>query len=295
MKFKHKVIHKIAKIIRKVDLAQYSSTKKDERISPPFKLVFFTGENGLDYLNASLISVYKFWGKLPEISIVSDGTPIENIRKGLIKWPKKVDIFSWEQCALSFKDKGNIHLYNYASTELIGKKLIGLLYCAQQSPILYSDSDVLWFNSPTEINLDFSLTPQIKMSRDIGFFYTKELLQNLNEEKCLTTTPFNSGVMFLSGDLTVFPKWNNLSEFLGKGKNLGWFSEQTTFAILNNFFGPDNFFRPDEVLIKVDDAYSAKYTRKEHPTILARHYVNVKATTFWRDFLFIFSKKIRLQ
>jgi len=291
MKLQHRIILRTAKSIEAVNLAAHYKLKEDNRETTPFKLVFFTGASGLNYLNSSLISIYKFWKKIPEICIVSDGTPKDVLNKGLIKWPKIVDIFSWEECALSFKEKGNTHLYNYATNVLIGKKLTGLLYCAEKFPILYSDTDVLWLNSPSEIEFDTNRKPQIKMSNDIGFFYTKELLENLNEQNCFNTTPYNSGVMFLNGDFSVYPKWKALSEYLGTHHNMGWFSEQTTFAILNNFFNPNNFFKRDEVLINVDDAYSLKYTKKKYPNVLARHYVNVKGTTFWRDFTYMFFKK----
>jgi hypothetical protein len=291
MKLQHRIILRTAKTIQAVNLAQHYKLKEDNRETTPFKLVFFTGASGLNYLNSSLISVHKFWKQLPDICIVSDGTSIDVLKKGLIKWSKKVHIFSWEECALSFKEKGNTYLYDYATNVLIGKKLIGLLYCAEKFPILYSDTDVLWLNSPSGLDFDSSHKPQIKMSKDIGFFYTKELLDNLKEQSCFDTTPFNSGVMYLSGNFSVYPKWKALSEYLGTHDNMGWFSEQTTFAILNNFFNPDNFFTTDEVLIKVDDVYSLKYTRKKYPNVLARHYVNVKGTTFWRDFTYIFFKK----
>ena len=288
MKFKHKVINKIAFAIHRAKLANHYIIKKDGRLNSPFKLVFFSGERDLDYLNSSLISVYKCWNELPDIYIISDGTPIEKIRTGLIKWPKKIEILSWEECAIDYKEKGNNNLYNYALNSLSGKKLVGILYCVEKFPVLYSDSDVLWLNSPKDFDLNFNLKPEIKMSQDVDFFYSKQMLESLNEEKCLNTIPYNSGVMLLSGEISSFPNWKSFCETLGTYNSSHWFEEQTAFAILSNYFNPNNFFSPTEVLIKIDDEYSLKYTKKEFPNILARHYVNVKTTAFWRDFIFIF-------
>jgi hypothetical protein len=291
MKIKQKIFFKTFEFVSKSRLAHYYELKNDDRPLPPFKLVFFCGSKNINYLNASLISVYKNWKKLPELCIVSDGSPVEDIRKNLVKWPREVEIVSWQQCANYFKEQGNQHLYAYACNELLGKKLVGIMYCGAKSPILYSDSDVLWFNSPKEIDSVDISGPQIKMCHDIGHFYTEKLLQVVNEEKCLANTPFNSGVIYLSGEFSSFPKWAALCEFLGTNKELGWFSEQTSFAILKNHFKPAESFRLTEVLIKVDDEFSLRDTRKLYPDIFARHYVNKKSTTFWRDFVYMFFKR----
>ena len=291
MILKHKIYHKISDAIRNGNIHRIYRIKDDKRPPSDFKLIFFCGSSGISYLNASLISVHKFWKKLPEICIISDGSPIEDIKSKLIKWPRKVTVYTWQECAQYFLDKGDKDLYTYASNEVIGKKLIGVMYCAEKFPVLYSDSDILWFNSPTEMKLDFNLKPQIKMSIDIDYFYTKPLLSEMNEEKCLTTKPFNSGVVFLNGSFSGFPKWESLCKFLGTNKNLGWFSEQTSFAMFNNHFNPDNYFSSEEILIKIDDEYNLRYTYKDNKKILARHYVHIKSTTFWRDFIYMLFRK----
>ena len=287
MQFKHRLLLKVAVIIRASKLVKYCSINNDERATTPFKLVFFCGEKGLDYLNASLFSVYKHWKKLPEVCIISDGSPVENIEKGLLKWPRQIKVVSWQECALGFKEVGDINLYNYAANELLGKKFVGILHFAKQGPVLYSDSDILWHNSPTELDFNLGLKPQIRMSEDVAHFYTDGLLKALGEEKCLETTAFNSGVVFLNGEFSSYSKWKSLCEYLGTNKSIGWFTEQTSFAILKNHFRPEDFFKLNEILIKVDDEYSLKSTRKLYPNILARHYVNVKVTTFWRDFFYM--------
>lgn len=288
MNFKHKLFFKLGETIKASKLSKYYSLKNDERLNAPFNLIFFCGGSGLDYLNASLVSVYKYWKKLPDIYIVSDGTPKDVIKNGLIKWPRKVVVYSWQECAEYFKQNGNVELYEYASNELLGKKLVGIMYCAKDTPVLYADSDILWHNSPTEMEFNYDLKPQIKMSQDIAHFYTMPLLEALDEKKCLDNTPFNSGLVFLNGEFSSFPKWKALCKFLSTHRNLGWFTEQTSFAILNNYFNPNSYFKLSEVLIKVDDEFSLKSTKKLFPNILARHYVNKKATTFWRDFLYMF-------
>lgn len=292
LSFKNKVFYKGIQGIRLLNISRFYKIKDDNRETANFKLLYFCGRNGIEYLNASLISVYKNWGKLPELVIVTDGTPKEFFKEKLIKWPRKVNILSWEECALSFKDEGNINLYNYAANKLYGKKYAGILYCAKRFPVLYSDSDILWFNYPTEFDAKAELKNQIIMSEDIDYFYENNIFKTLNEEHCLENKPLNAGVIYLNGQFSSFPKWKELCEFLGKNEGLGHFTEQTCLAILNNYFNPHTYLTNKRVLIKIDDAFSTKYTLKDNPAILARHYVSVKDTTFWRDFFIMTIKNL---
>ncbi len=291
MKFKHKVIHKLAAFVRAINIPKLFSIKKNDiRQSPPFTLVFFCGAKGLNYLNASLVSVYKHWKKIPEIFIITDGTPEKDIKKELIHWPKKISVISWLECADSFRLEGNDDLYAFACNELFGKKFVGVMYCAKRFCTLYSDSDILWFNSPEVIGIDCNKKPAILMGKDFDHFYAKEFLASIDESSILNNAPLNSGLIYANGDFSTFPKWKQFCFFLANNKDLG-FSEQTAFAILSNYFNPGNFFKPNEILIKLHDDFSLKYTRKEHPDAIARHYVSTKWTTFWRDITYMFLRK----
>lgn len=285
MKFKHKLFLKITSIIRRSKLVYYFSIKNDKKGNIPFKLVFFCGEYGLSYLNASLISVYKHWDKIPDIFIVSDGTPLIKIRKGLIKWPKNIDIISWRECAEYFKNNGNNDLYEYACKDLWGKKFVAINYCAQRFPTLYSDTDILWFSSPKIEELT-TKTPILMMCQDISHCYSDEMLIELHQQNLNETEPLNAGLIYANGNFSSFDKWKSLCNYLSvKPDNR---TEQTSFAILNNYYNPKVFFKLTEILIKIDDEFNLKYTKKSSPKILARHYVHVKATTFWRDFVYMF-------
>lgn len=294
MSIKSKIYYKLIQGIRLLNISRFYKLADDKRETTPFKLLYFCGQTGIDYLNASLVSVYKNWLKLPELVIVTDGMPIDDFKIQLIRWPRKVSILSWEECALAFKNEGNIDLYNYALNNIWGKKFVGILFCAEKFPVLYSDSDVLWFNYPKEIGQEFNLNLQIVMSEDIDYFYEKDILEGLCEEDCLKMKPLNAGIIYLNGQFSSFPKWKRLNELLGKSINSRLFTEQTSFAVLHNYFNPNTYWREDSILIKIDDRFSAKYTLKNYPDITARHYVSVKDTTFWRDFAIMSFKRSRI-
>lgn len=287
MTLKRKIFFTIGSIIRRTIPVHLYPIRKDKRKTTPFKLVFFCGEKGLSYLNASLISVYKYWKELPDIVIISDGTPFNKIEKQLIKWPKKIELISWEETAEYFKNNGNKELYDYASKDLWGKKFVGILYCALQSPTLYSDTDILWF-SPPALKVDPNEIV-LKMCQDISHCYSNEMLQELNLLEINNKAPLNAGLIYANGDFSGYKDWAALTRYLSTKPDFR--TEQTSFAILNNYFNSEDYFKPTEILIKIDDELSLTFTKKVNPSIQARHYVHVKPTTFWRDFLHIFFKK----
>jgi hypothetical protein len=250
------------------------------------------GKEGQRYLNASLTSVYLFWDSLPEVIVISDGTPLHNI----VAWPRKLEVISWKKAYDHFHGNGNADLCAYADRLVYGKKFISLVYLSQQSPILYSDTDVLWYATP-EISSIPTDAPYVKMGSDVASgYYAGSMLESLGEDKCRDNIPFNAGLMYLKGDLSTYPKWPELCRHLGSyqaPKGITDYSEQTAFAILANHFNATSYWTHSEVLIRIDDHYGLQFTLKHSPGIMARHYVNTRPVAFWRDFVYIcFNKKL---
>ena len=263
-------------------MAKIFKVKTDNRPVSTFKLVFFCGSM-VEYLNASLVSVYKNWDTIPEIIIVTDGTPTELIKNKLIKWPQKIEIQTWEYCCKGINYQGKDELYQYAAKNIWGKKFSSICYYSEKYPILYSDTDILWFAPP--IIEDFKKGTIIKMCQDVGYYYSTLLLDALQQQHIFNYTPLNAGLIYANGNISSFPQWQQLTNYLVQ--NPEHFSEQTAFAILNNYFNPGINFKREEIFIQIDDMYSMKYTKKYYPKIWARHYVNLKSTCFWRDFVYL--------
>lgn len=281
MVLKEKLYYYFARVIMLLNISKWYKIKRGTRSITPYKLVYFCGRRETAYLNASLASVYKNWSNIPEVVIVTDGTPAEFIKERLIKWPVQVDVLTWKDCAAYFRNSGNEELASYAERELWGKKFASVLYCSHHFPSLYTDSDILWFKDPGTI--DTSIKPVIRMSQDVDFFYSEKMLETLQEKNCLQTTPFNAGMIYTNGEFSSFPKWEEMCNYLNTLPDHR--TEQTAFAVLNNYFNKGSYYSNKEVLIRIDDTYSLKYTLKDNPDIKARHYVSVKHTTYWRDFL----------
>lgn len=272
--------------IRRSRLHRLFSLKDDGRPTFPHKLVYMCGREGQRYLNASLTSVYLFWDSLPEVIVISDGTPLRDI----VKWPRKLEVISWKDAYRHFADEGNQDLCRYADRLVFGKKFISLVDLARQTPILYSDTDVLWYSTPDLRGTDPG-TPVVKMGSDVGSgYYSGSLLEGLEEHRCNDNVPLNAGLMYLNGDLSAYPKWSELCRRLADDRPEAGgldFTEQTAFAILANHFNAASYFTQREILIRTDDTYALKYTLKHSPGIIARHYVNTRRVAFWRDFAYI--------
>lgn len=278
--------------IRRSQLHRIFRLKNDDRPTFPHKLVYMCGREGQRYLNASLTSVYLFWDSLPEVIVITDGTPLNNI----VSWPRKLEVISWEKAYTYFREQGNLDLCRYADRLVYGKKFISLVYLAHQSPILYSDTDVLWYSTPQLAGIPTGDTHVIMGSDIAGGYYSSSMLESLGEDRCLDNIPFNAGLMYLGGDLSSYPKWPELCQQLATHKPPTGsmdYTEQTAFAILANHFNAAAYFKPGEVLIRTDDFYRLGYTLKHSPGIMARHYVNTRPVAFWRDFVYIcFNKKL---
>jgi len=282
---------RIGQIIRICSRFFQTKLKDDNRKTSDFKVMFFCGETGIPYLNKSLLSIYKSWKTLPEILIFTDGAVPEKILKNIVNWPKKINIKIWEEAANYYKLKGNQQLYNYAVNEIWGKKFVSVLYASEKFRILYSDTDVLWFKEPEIKTDELNKCSSMKMMLDIKHCYDEKFIAQLQiKEEMYTNKPLNAGVIYASGDFSNFPKWKDLCNYLYNNNepHLTNRHEQTSFAILNNYFGSE--WSKNEIFLEVDDInefYPLKY-KKEYKSFFARHYVNTKSWLFWRDYLLFF-------
>ena len=145
--------------IRRSRLHRLFSLREDGRPAFPHKLVYGCAEEKAKrYLNASLTSVYLFWDSLPEVIVISDGTPLRNI----VQWPRKLEVISWKEAYRHFTDEGNHDICRYADRLVYGKKFASLIYLAQQTPLLYSDTDVLWYSTPDISSISPGIPPMSK-------------------------------------------------------------------------------------------------------------------------------------
>lgn len=251
-------------------------------------LLLFTGHKGAKMMKAVLLSIYYNWEKIPRLTIVSDGTPKEILQAALQFWPYPYEIKSWEDCAAWHRAKGRKAIIEFAHVNPYARKLLSVLAEAEQRPIFYCDTDVLWFGEP---RLPAPSTNQctMRISRDNAHHYHPPAIRYLNREDLLEKPAVNCGVVYLSGSVyDHYPDFESLMRFMRIFNEP--FSEQTTFALLADRLG--DTWSLDEIILTTKDMHWPLIPRYLFSgTRIARHHVATKHSWFWRDALFILLRK----
>lgn len=245
-----------------------------------FRFLSMTGARHLEMLNQCLISLHNTWKSRPELIIYSDGSlSIPDLKKKFNWWKGKIKYGSQEDILRWTEKSGFVSLHNFAIREAVGRKLSCLLLEAEASPVLWCDTDILWYkqleNPDTKSNL------QIQVSEDYQSAYDGSI-----SEKCpelLQNPPFvNTGLVYLNTQLLSENQLGKWIELLGEKPN--HFTEQTFLAIAVKLL-ESKMWGLSEIACLQSDRFelSPSYIGK---TWYARHYVGPVRHLFWRDSFF---------
>jgi len=279
-------------------------------------LLLFSGYKGAKMMKAVLLSIYYNWDKIPRLTLVSDGTPREVLQAALQFWPYPYEIKSWKDCAAWHRCKGRQAIIDFAHVNPYARKLLSVLAEAEQRPVLYCDTDVLWFREPrlpdptsqpspdptsqpatdptSQPATDPSPIPSpnrctMRISHDNTHHYHPPAIRFLNREDLLEKPAINCGVVYLSGSVyDSYPDFEGLMRFMRIFNEP--FSEQTTFALLADHLG--DTWSLDEIILTTKDEHWPLIPRYLFSgTQTARHHVATKHSWFWRDALVILLQK----
>ncbi len=247
-------------------------------------LLLFSGYKGAKMIKAVLLSIYYNWDKVPRLTLVSDGTPREVLQAALHFWPYPYEIKSWEDCAAWHRGKDRQALIDFAEVNPYARKLLSVLAEAEQRPVLYCDTDVLWFAEP-RLPSPAADRCIMRISRDNTHCYHPPAIRHLHRQDLLEKRAINCGVVYLSGSVyDHYPNFEALMQFMRIFSEP--FSEQTTFALLADQLG--DTWTLDEIILTTKDIHWPLIPRYLFSgTQLARHHVATKHSWFWRDALFI--------
>jgi hypothetical protein len=260
-------------------------------------LILFCGYRGAPMLKAVLLSIYYNWNSIPILTLISDGTPKEVLQSALQFWPYPYEIKSWEDCAAWHHTKGRQAIIDFARVNPYARKLLSVLAEAEQKPVFYCDTDVLWFAEPrlplpAEASAKEGPSPDgciMRISRDNMHCYHLPAIRYLNREDLLEKPAINCGVIYLSGSVyDHYPDFEELTQFMRIFNEP--FSEQTTFALLADKLG--DTWTLEEIILSTKDIHWPLIPRYLFSgTQTARHHVATKRSWFWRDALFILLRK----
>ena len=239
-----------------------------------FSLVVMTGKRIHRMTTQMICSFCHAWNALPKrLIIVSDGTRTEDqIRLDFSYWKGDLVVADWKECLLDYS--GDVEAFrSFAEQTVYGRKMAAMLHYAKHEPILFCDSDVLWFSPLVEISNNPEAS--LKMCEDIEPSYNQELIKKMGWSRLNTGKPMNVGIVYLRGDLVKRHVW--FDEAIRNLQPPFQFPEQTILAAANI---SNDIWPISEINITLDDL-GCLFSKKN--TWVARHYVSKTKSKFWRD------------
>lgn len=249
----------------------------------PLTLLYFTGRDQLSLLRESLLSVHRAWPRLPELAVVSDGTlERADVEAFLPWWPGSLTAYDWRELLPNRPEGPDELLARFAGREVMGRKLSAIVALARRGPVLYSDTDVLWFRYPRWLEplLESEDRPTLVVSRDTVRSYDDRLVPDRLPR--LAEPPYLcAGLLFARGDVLRDSELEPILAFAAEGGVAR--TEQTLIAAAARRLGRESL-PEDEVTAQIHDRFSLRPTFRHRPWA-ARHYVITVRHLFWLDAL----------
>ena len=277
--FRLPMLYKLFVIKRNSKLILKSSTP-----NAGYSLVLMCGPNQLDLLQVCLESIFRQFSAPPGILLFTDlASDTSEVQKKLRRFPEGyIKIISGPDCLSHHKTQGRNLLVSFAEKNPMGLKLAAVLQAVEMGePVLYCDTDVIWFGDPFEVIQQYLLQRDfyLAMSEDFQPAYDKNLIDKGGLDKLSGQPYFCAGIMLIK-ELAErhYVMLNSLLKIASEESN--HFSEQTIFAFLNR--ETQNIaFDKTLFIIKTDDQFGP--LPHPFPGVIARHYIGPVRHLFWRD------------
>lgn len=288
MGFRHKVLRRLLYGIANIKLSLITSIEIEQ--SQSFKgfifLMIFNKKNFL-YTKATIYSFLKNSKDLPQkIILVSDGswTLKEGESYFSIFSNFNITYESYQDSINYFELKGEEKLAKWAKKHIWGKKYVAILRHSYDNLVLFSDPDVLWYQSPFQKS-DFFTSEILKLSIDNSHNYDDKLVKQLGLDDLYNELPINCGVVMIKGNYESFhsiPKIKEAIEY--ESEVAGPFAEQTIFAI--EYLKHRKLWYNNEISSSISDMLQPYFRINKYPSgFIARHYLFVMKWIYWKDFL----------
>jgi len=236
----------------------------------PFEVFAYSGEAALPEQVASIRSFLNHAGRPQRFTVVSDGTytarSIDLLRR-IDDSVAVADSSHWRPEGLP------ADMYPYIVSHPTGKQLALIMSLPVDRPVLYVDSDVLFFEGARDI-------ASVAAARDVVAFYQLDC-QFSGDERLLRgpiekETPVNTGVLMLFRKLD----WSgSVERFLQLSAAPTFFTNQTMTHLTMHANGARPF-DPAKFVLQLDDQFVFA-DRYAGPAACLRHYVNPVRHKFW--------------
>lgn len=231
-------------------------------------------------LRESMVSLHRTWQSIPQLTVVSDGSWKKDEFIGAFDfWPSPIQVLTPDEIFEPLAKAGQSALVDLAKAHPLGLKLAIIVSSAQQGPVFFVDSDILWFSDPAKILEQFRGVKGPVTAVENGRSYNERLIRQFCPEG-LPSPGINTGCVYLQGELcdsALFQKL--LAAALEKPKDN--FNEQTIIAIAAQKNGCK--FPAELCLVDFTDANAFSHKKPWQNGVYSRHYVNWMRHQFYRD------------
>jgi hypothetical protein len=236
----------------------------------PLEVFSYSGEAALPEQVASIRSFLRHVGRPPRFTVVSDGTYSNESRRVLKATHPSIsvsDVRDWTPANLPEE------IYSYLKDHPTGRQLALIMSLARNGPVLYLDSDILFFGGANDLH-------SYAEARGIPAFYLADCRfsgdQRLLRDQSEANNPVNTGFLLLFQPLD----WSlSIQRFLELDGPPNFFTNQTMTHLTMHANGAAPF-DPRKYVLKLDDqfVYPDRYVGS---AIALRHYVNPVRHKFW--------------
>ena len=236
----------------------------------PHEVFSYSGEAALPEQVASIRSFLRHVGRPLHFTVVSDGTYSADSRRLLKQLDPSISVSDTSEW---FPADVPDEIHPYLKNHPTGRQLALIMSLPKNAPVLYLDSDVLFFGGAKDLHsyIETRDVPAFYMA-DCQFSGDRRLLRDPAEEN----DPVNTGFLLLFQKLDWSASVRRLLELEGEPN---FFTNQTLthLAMHANGAAP---FDPRKYILQLDDQFIFP-DRYANPAIAVRHYVNPVRHKFW--------------
>jgi hypothetical protein len=238
---------------------------------PPvsLKVFSFSSQRDLPEQAASVASFFSHVGTPSRFTIISDGSHRRESIELLRALHPSVEVALWSDVAQPTLPSG---VRRYADRFPMGKKLAAIISLSASPPLLYADSDILFFPAATELALLTSATethPRYLLDHKQAF--DRPILGEESPD-----APVNAGLFFLFKPVDWELAVRSLNRTDLSHPHL---AEQTVVHLTMRRAGAQPF-DPARYVVTKDDQYLAG-DRFPLPDTVLRHYIRPVRDKFW--------------
>ena len=231
-------------------------------------------------LRESLVSLYRAWDSIPNLTVVSDGSwKQDEFSEAFDFWPNPIKVLMPDEICGTLAGAGQNALGELARAHPLGLKLAAIILLAQERAILFVDSDILWFSDPSKILTQMNGLPGPVAAIETKASYNEDLVRQFCPEG-ISSPAINTGCIYLKGPLCDCKLLQDLlAAALENPKHN--FNEQSILAVAVQKNGRK--FPAEFCLVDFADAMTWKRRQPWRQGFHSRHYVNWMRHQFYRD------------